>query len=100
MLLADADALAAQGRYDEATHLLLRRSVQDIAGAKPRLVRPSLTSRDIAVHPDLSAKARDTFAAIARTVERSLFGARRLSETDWSAARAAYADFALPGVLA
>lgn len=100
VLLADADALAAEGRFAEAAHLLLRRSVQDIQGAKPRLVRPALTSRDIATHPDLPASARDTFAAIAQVVERSLFGGRSLREPDWADARAAYTRFALPGTLA
>ena len=41
--------------------------------------------------------ARDLFARIARLVERSLFGGRPVGEADWSAARAAYADFVLPG---
>jgi hypothetical protein len=58
VLLADADALAAKGRYAEAAHLLLRRSVQDIEGSRPRLVRPALTSRDIAAHPGLPDAAR------------------------------------------
>ncbi|RWF23156.1 MAG: hypothetical protein EOS64_12355, partial [Mesorhizobium sp.] len=31
ILLSEADALAARGDYDEAVHLLLRRSVADIA---------------------------------------------------------------------
>jgi hypothetical protein len=100
VLLADADALAAQGRYAEAAHLLLRRSVQDIQGSRPRLVRPALTSRDIAALPGLPQAARDAFGAIARIVERSLFGGRAVDEGGWRAARAAYADFALPGVLA
>ncbi len=100
VLLADADALAAQGRYAEAVHMLLRRSVQDIQTARPRLVKPALTSRDISLHPDLPGQARDAFAAIARIVERSLFGGRGLRETDWTGARSAYTDFALPGVLA
>ncbi len=34
-LLEDADRLAAEGRFDEATHLLLKRSVGQIAAARP-----------------------------------------------------------------
>ncbi len=94
-LLDDADRLAAEGRYDEATHLLLQRSVGQIAAARPDLLEPSSTAREISVLPALPEAARNAFAVIAGRVERSLFALRRLSVDDWHAARAAYADFAL-----
>jgi len=94
-LLDEADRLAADGRFDEATHLLLQRSVGQIAEARPDLVEPSSTAREIAAQPALPEKARGAFAVIADRVERSLFALRRLSLEDWQAARAAYADFAL-----
>ena len=94
-LLDDADRLAAEGRYDEATHLLLKRSVGQIATARPDLLEPSSTAREIASLPALSDSARNAFAVIAERVERSLFALRRLSAEDWQAARAAYAEFAL-----
>ncbi len=94
-LLEDADRLAAEGRYDEATHLLLKRSVGQIAAARPDLLEPSSTAREIAELPALSDAARGAFALIAGRVERSLFALRGLSADDWDAARAAYADFAL-----
>ena len=94
-LLEDADRLAAEGRYDEATHLLLKRSVGQIAAARPDLLEPSSTAREIAELPALSDAARGAFALIAGRVERSLFALRRLSAEDWDAARAAYAEFAL-----
>jgi hypothetical protein len=96
-LLADADRLAAAGRYDEATHLLLKRSVGQIAAARPDLLEPSSTAREIAELPALSAGARGAFAVIASRVERSLFALRGLSADDWREARAAYAEFALSG---
>ncbi|HEX9947274.1 MAG TPA: DUF4129 domain-containing protein, partial [Allosphingosinicella sp.] len=46
--LREADALAAQGRYAEAVHHLLFRSIEDIGRRRPRLVRPALTSRELA----------------------------------------------------
>ena len=95
--LKEADALAAEGRYAEAVHHLLFRSIEDIARRRPRLVRPALTSRELAAAEAVPAPARDLFARIARLVERSLFGGRPVSSDDWSGARAAYADFALPG---
>lgn len=94
-LLEDADRLAAEGRYDEATHLLLRRSVGQIAAARPGLLEPSSTAREIAALPALPEAARGAFAVIAERVERSLFALRNLSADDWTAARAAYAEFAL-----
>jgi len=93
-LLEDADRLAAEGRYDEATRLLLQRSVSHIADARPDWVDPSSTARELASLPSLSEPARRAFAVISERVERSLFALRRLEEADWTAARSAYADFA------
>lgn len=94
-LLEDADRLAGAGRYDEATHLLLQRSVQQIASARPDWVHPASTAREIAAIGGLPGAARQAFALIAGRVERSLFALRQLDAADWQAARAAYADFAL-----
>lgn len=94
-LLEDADRLAAEGRYDEATHLLLQRSVGQIAAARPGWVEPSSTARELAALAALPDAARQAFATIAERVERSLFALRSLGEDDWQAAREAYARFAL-----
>jgi hypothetical protein len=91
-LLSEADALAADGRYEEAVHLLLWRSLEDIDRRRPDVVRPAVTSREIANAQAVPAIARNAFAAIARAVERSLFGGHRLGADDWTACRAAYAD--------
>jgi hypothetical protein len=94
--LREADRLAAAGGYAEAVHHLLWCSVEDIARRRPRLIRPALTSRDIAAAEAIPPRARALFAEIAALVERSLFGGRAVSADDWQAARTAYADFALP----
>ena len=94
-LLEDADSLAAEGRFDEATHLLLRRSVGQIAAARPDWVEPSSTARELAALAALPEAARSAFGVIAERVERSLFALRALDRDDWETARAAYADFAL-----
>jgi hypothetical protein len=96
-LLAEADAMAQAGRYDEAAHLLLHRSLEDIAARRPRLLRPALTSREIALVSALPDAVRGAFAAMAAPVEHSLFGGRTLTRDAWEAARAAYGEFALPG---
>lgn len=95
-LLAEADALAAEGRFAEAAHLLLYRSVEDIEGRRPGLVRPAMTSRDLAETRDLPAVARDAFSRIARAVEISLFGGRSIDAAAWQQCRAAYAELTVP----
>ena len=95
--LDEADALAEQGLFAEAAHHLLIRSVEDIGRRRPGLIRPALTSRDLARAPAVPPRARELFAGIAAVVERSLFGGRAVGAEDWTSARAAYADFALPG---
>lgn len=95
-LLAEAEALAERGRYEEAVHLLLQRSLEDIQRHRPRLLRPALTSREIAGSDWMPGIVRSAFAAMAAPVERSLFGGRSLLRADWEEARAAYGAFALP----
>lgn len=94
--LQEADALAAAGRYAEAVHHLLRRSVEDIARRRPQLDRPALTSRELAEADAIPPAPRTLFAGIARLVEGSLFGGRPVSQGDWTTARASYADMVLP----
>ncbi len=94
-LLEEADRLASEGRYDEATHLLLKRSVGQIAAARPGLVEPASTARELSAEPRLPEGARNAFSIIATRVERSLFALTKLNVDDWQAAREAYAEFAL-----
>jgi hypothetical protein len=96
-LLAEADAMAEAGRYEEAARLLLHRSLEDIARHRPRFLRPALTSREIGAAIDLPQLVRNAFIAMAAPVERSLFGGRSLHKAEWEAARSAYGAFALPG---
>ena len=96
-LLAEADALAAAGRYSEAAHLLLFRSIEDIESRQPDLLRPALTSRDIAALDAIPAQPRGAFARIAALVERGLFARQALAEDDWRLCRSAYEDFAFAG---
>jgi len=94
-LLEEADRLAAGGDYAEAVHLLLRRSIGQIAAARPDWIAPASTAREIAGLTSLPDRARRAFALIAARVERSRFALRALAGEDWAAARAAYAEFAL-----
>jgi hypothetical protein len=96
-LLGDADALAAEGRFSEAAHLLLHRSIEEIDRRRPASVRKALTSRDIALLPAIPPEPRSAFGSIVRAVERSLFARRPLGEQDWLECRSAYQRFAFAG---
>lgn len=93
-LLEDADSLAAAGRFEEAIHLLLYRSIDDLAARRPGAVKPALTSRDIAGLEVLPGVARAAFARLAQAVERSFFGGRPAGANEFGQARADYEAFA------
>jgi len=99
-LLDEADRLAAAGAYAEAARLLLHRSIEEIEGRRPRLVRPALTSREIGGLQDIPETARTTFAAIAAVVERSFFGGRDVDAAGFAECRRTYEAFAFPGAWA
>jgi len=93
-LLEDADGLAAAGRFEEAIHLLLFRSIDDLRARRPGAVKPALTSRDIASLETLPAAPRDAFARLARAVELTFFGGRPAGADAFAAARQDYEAFA------
>ncbi|MBO9557164.1 MAG: hypothetical protein J7515_01085 [Caulobacter sp.] len=93
-LLEDADKLAAAGRFAEAVHLILFRSIEDIEGKRPDLIKPALTSRDIAELDGVPERVRRTFSDIARVVERSFFGGRPVGADEFATCRQAYESFA------
>lgn len=92
----EADALARQGRFAEAVHCLLLRSIEDMAQRWPDAVCPSSTSRELAMSEILTERARPLFTGLARLVEESLFGGRPVGESGWREARGVYTRFALP----
>ena len=98
VLLGDADKLAAEGKYAEAVHILLFRSIQDIENKRPHHVKRSLTSREIADLSILTPKAREVFAKIGRLVETSFFGGRILGIEDYEVSKTAYKAFAFENV--
>ncbi|MBL4852807.1 MAG: hypothetical protein JKY25_01040 [Robiginitomaculum sp.] len=94
VLLDDADKLAAQGKFAEAVHAILFRSIQDIEDKRPHHVKRSLTSREIAGLSVLSPTARAGFSTIGALVERNFFGGRPLGAGDYEISKSAYKDFA------
>ena len=94
-LLEDADRLAEGGRFADAIHLLLFRSIDDIAARRPGAVRAALTSRDIVEAAPLSDAGRRAFRVIAEAVERSFFAGRPAARADFERCRGQYEAFAL-----
>ncbi|PHR55310.1 MAG: hypothetical protein COA43_15555 [Robiginitomaculum sp.] len=94
IVLDDADRLAKEGRYAEAVHTLLFRSIQDIEDKRPHHVKKSLTSREISELPILSQKAKHGFSMIGQLVETSFFGGTVLTLNDYENSKTAYKDFA------
>ncbi|MDZ4372239.1 MAG: DUF4129 domain-containing protein [Phenylobacterium sp.] len=93
-LLEDADRLAETGRFEEAIHALLFRSIDDLVSRRPGAVRPALTSRDIAGLTVLPPTARAAFMRLAQSVERTFFGGRPAGPDEFQTARADYQAFA------
>ncbi len=96
LLLRDADALAAQNRFEEAAHLLLLVAIQEIGDRRPGLVLPALTSREIGSLDALTPQARQIFSHIAMVVERCIFGGRSLSAIDYAEVRRTFEQFTVP----
>jgi len=92
ILLEEVDALAAEGRYGEAVHTLLFRSIQDIDRNRPNIVRRSLTGREIGQLTVLTPEARSAFSRIAGVSELAHFGDVTVNKAGFETARAAYAD--------
>jgi hypothetical protein len=93
-LLSDADQLAAEGRFAEAVHLLLFRSLDDLETLRPHLLKPAFTSRDIVMLRALPAAAARALGRLVAAVEWSFFGGRPVGVTDFAECRRAYEEFA------
>lgn len=93
-LLEEADALAKEGRFAEAVHLLLFRSIEDIQERVEGGVPTSLTAREIAALGKLPERAKRGLKPIIQVVERSYFGGRAVDAEGWQEARSSYEEFA------
>lgn len=93
-LLEEADGLAQAGRFAEAVHLLLLRSIEDLQARIEGGLQASLTAREIAALGKLPDRAKRGLNPVIQVVERSFFGGRPVDEAGWQEARRAYEDFA------
>jgi hypothetical protein len=84
-----ADALAAEGRFDEAVHLLLLAAWARLA--RPAHLADSLTSREAEEASALSGEGGAALRTLVGAVEASRFGRRPLGRAEWDVGRAAFA---------
>ncbi len=92
--LEEADALAKEGRFSEAVHLLLFRSIEDIQSKRKAPIPRALTAREIERLDGLPSGPRDALRPIIALVERSFFGGQSVNAENWTSARKAYETFA------
>ena len=81
--LLDAEALAAQGRYGEAIHLLLLRTFEVLARRMGSRLAPGMTAREAVVRLSLPGPARPALADLVEAAETTTFAGRAASESDY-----------------
>ncbi len=86
--LADADALAAKGRYTEAVHALLLRTFAALR--RHTTLAESLTSREILAAAALKEAPRAALGELVVAVELSVFGGAEATGEDYARCAEAY----------
>lgn len=81
-IVDEADALAAAGRFAEAVHALLLRTIEALGRHMP--VPRALTSREIEARAGLPDEARVAFADLVAAVELTRFGGRPADAGDYA----------------
>jgi hypothetical protein len=79
----EAERLADAGRYDEAVHVLLLKTIEALVSLRPGGLPESWTSREIERGLPIPDGARPPFGDLVGTVEQSLFGGRAVGQDDW-----------------
>jgi hypothetical protein len=88
--VAEADALARQGRFGEAMHALLLHGLMEIRRRLDEKFADSLTSREIRHSIRLSDRGRAALSDIVARVERCYFGEYPASASDYQGCRASF----------
>ncbi len=89
--LGDAEALAEEGRYDDAVHVLLLRALRSLETEGSPV--SSNTSREVIGAAALEHEAREAVTELVRAVELSLFGGRPAGEAGYRASVDHYRRF-------
>lgn len=92
--VGDADELARAGRYAEAIHTLLLRTLVELVRATRTRVPASLTSREILARVPLVPAAREALYQLVTTVEVTYFGDDVPQQADYERCRQEFARFA------
>jgi hypothetical protein len=92
--VGDADELARAGRYTEAIHTLLLRTLIELVRATRTRVPASLTSREIMARVPLVPAARTALYALVSAVELSYFGDEVPGAADYERCRGEFQRFA------
>ncbi len=92
--LDDADVLANEGRYSEAIHALLLRTLQELVRTSSVRVSPAHTSREILARVPLLTDSRDALSGLIAAVELTFFGGDVASAADFARCRAQFQVFA------
>lgn len=90
----DADELASQGRFADAIHTLLLRTLHELASQKLVRVTPSMTSREILGKVALLGDAREALQGLIVAVEQTWFGDDVPQVEDYQRCRAEFDRFA------
>lgn len=90
----DADELADQGRFAEAIHTLLLRTLHELASQNLVRVTPALTSREILAKVSLLGDAREALTGLIVAVEQTWFGDDVPQLADYQRCRAEFDRFA------
>jgi hypothetical protein len=81
--LRDAQALAREGRFAEAIHVLLLRTFEQLLRGKAIAVAPGWTSREVLERASYPGHAREALAGLVGAVETCTFAGRPASEQDY-----------------
>jgi len=92
--LGDAEALAGQGRFGEAIHVLLLRTLEELARRVTMRLPRSLTSREILARVAVPDDARVALSDLVSAVEVTHFGGQEPSQDDYLACRERFQRFA------
>lgn len=92
--IGDADELARAGRFADAIHTLLLRTLVELVRATRTRVPSSLTSREILSRVPLVPTARDALYQLVSTVELTYFGDDVPGQADYDRCRHEFQKFA------
>lgn len=92
--LGDADALARQGKFGEAIHVLLLRTLLELSARLDTPLPDSLTSREILGRVEVPDDARTALSGLITAVEVSHFGEAVPGEPEYQACLQRFQQFA------